>query len=785
MGLNMSSSLLLKDANSKFDIPLYQNPINEYYYLPSLNIVQEINDDIREVKMELYQLGQMEFVNEANILKTINDTIMRIIHAILLAIDKIRKAIVNAFKAFMANQKKEATSAGFSADDLDNAWKVITENYVNSMYIEMEVYPTKLSDALTNPNIPDSKSLFSNIDFDRIMDNINDIKASSEKVDESAFKSRIEFQKKQMIKDRIRARKELTGIAIDESDINNTTLYREHLTKLYIGEKSSQTITIKMAEDILENLERYKELVDKFAKSKDTMDKQYNELVHRIEVLKVQATTELKHFSEDSIKEPDRMIAELAKGIVVIADSINGFLQDNLLSYTVKMECMNKIHESDKKVIHTIMSLIEKKNKAYSKNESAVIFEEDDRERIHCEMDESLTRYCEECFTLHEMISNSDVHNYIMESVFMEEESKPGFKDTVDRVVEMIITMFKKFMLSLNQLIGLDKKWFEQNEKTLRDPNFKFPDANAPIPDWIQYRFDLLEKSFDIQPFDMTNTSLMDQLKDEETFAKFVFQKMGGSESDIKSDEAKNGSFAVKCKAIYSGGGKTEVKVSQLQNSKDKFLDYCMNYLSGENGGIYKSISADTKKLDESKKNVQRALKNYQPEEKKPETNTDNSNDATKSTTSGGNNEQEKPNGANAQENKEESFGFDLDLAQILGLQENTFMMELTTPDVNKADKAAVNDNISAAGGDTKEGLKEIRDKSNRYFTMMGNALGAKMTISMQCYKQYKQLFKWALKSSTDRKAENADTVKGSEENSESIESAAKSKDNKNENNKK
>lgn len=769
MGLNINSSLLLKDANVRFQIPMH-SPVLESGYLSSLAIITEMNDEIRKAKIELYQLTEMEFISEGNILKTINDKIVSIIQTILKAIVKIKDTIVKCIMSLGKNfnNKKE------SAKDIKDLETMIDDFYDKEIYVSMMIYSNQLKDELTDSRVPDSSVIFSNMDMDRVVDNINDIRHNTVKVNEDQIKEQLLLQKKKMVQDRIKIRKVLTGASVDEKDLNNVFMYKEQLKKFYIGEKKDTVITRTVVLKAIDNLSSYDDITSRFSAVASDVKKKYDDMYKRVEVFRKQATKELSNPSNvDGSGNPEtieRIVTSIAQSVIVLSDTINAYLNDHLLAYTSKIECIMTMYNQDKAIVYSVRKVLQKKTGSII--EGNMILEKD----IYDEIDENLTKYCEGCFTLHEMVAENDMQQYIQESFLLEaDENKPGFKDTIDRVVSMIVEMFKKFLLSLNKLIGIDQKWFEQNEKTIKDAGFKFPAENTEIPDWIPYRFDLLEKSFDIQPFDMTNTQLMDQLKDEETFAKILYQKMGGSESDIKDEDAKNGSFAMKCKAIYSGGGETKIQVGQLQNSKDKFFDYCKAYLQGENGGIYKSISNDTKKLDQSKKNVQRALKNYKPDEPVNEP-------ASNKAETDANKSQPNAEGENTQTSKEESFGFGVNLAEILGLSEGySVLHELTTPDVSKSDNSAMNKSITAASGGTEDGLKEIREKANRYFTMMGNALGAKMTVSMQCYKQYKQLLRWAVKANADRSNENSDTVnKGDGESADSsIEGAAKSGDDK------
>ena len=761
MGVNVNSSFLVHGANSQFHIPLYESNFIESYYLPSLNIINEMNDEMRNLHLELYKTEEMEFVNEANLLKTLSDRINAIFSGILAAIKRVKEAILNAIDRFLSKGKKTTVNN----DTIKDVRKYINDYYDNDLYITLNVYSNSLKEELTNANIPSTDLIFSNKDFDHVLDMVNNQMHNSLGLTEDQIKKCLQEFGEKMKQERISRRQQFIGVkAIDPSDLVDFVKYKNQLTNYYIGAKSDRKITRAIVVDSLDNAERYPSYIKKIGEVKSDVEKKYNALSKRVETFRNDVNEALKNPSkkingEDAQADPDeilkkeRHITIIAQQAIVLSNTISEMLQDHLTAYMVKLECLHTMRDQDKYIIDRVVDAI--KTKTGIKNENSYIVL---RKDLEDEMEDALTKFCEGCFLLKEYQSEQYIRSYVCENVFLEADENK--QNAVQRIVNMIVTMFQKFMTSLNQLIGKDKKWYEANEKVIKASDFKFPAQNEELGEWKPFRTDLIQKEIDVPDFDMNNKQLMESLATDETFAKFIYTKIGATEADIKDEDAKNGSFANKCRAIYNGGKEQTIKVSEIQPKKDEFFDYCKNYLQGENGGIYNSIKKDTENLDRSKKNVERALKNYKPQQSTNNQQQSTNNQQQTNQNSSGDAKQGQSGQGGTDNKQETNASFTFDVANMFGLSEGySILSELTTPKVSDVDKENMKQQISAAGGDTSDGLKELNEKANRFFTMMGNALGAKMTASMQCYKQYNSLFKWALKASTDRPKENADTT--------------------------
>lgn len=758
MGVNMCSSLLVNRRTTNIDIPL-RVPTMESYYIPSLSVINDLNEELRKTHIELYEMSTIGILSEANVLRQVTVTINKIIDSVINALRTVLKSITNAINAYLVKAKAKQ-----SVRDTKELYKLIDDYYSHNMYFNMDIYQNKLKSSLTSYNVPIIDTAVTNESITRTIDDMNYYLKNSVRLDQNTIKDGMEQYKEQLIKNRTELRKILTGErSITGAELDDQTKFRQQLINYYIGEKSNTLISHSVAINAVDNINNslgYTGLIQDLTKTKSNIEKYYNSLISRLTVFKKQANDIIsnpeKHIEGDNEEleiKVEKCITIVAQAAIMISNILNSTMQDHLTAFTVKLECINMMKNQDTEIINNVISTIKK---TMGVNESQIRM--NDNRKIVDEMNESLTQYFEGCFMLKEETSRLEYEKMVYPHILQEAEGDDG--NFIDSIIQKIVTMFKNWLGSLNIIMEKDKDWFNDNEQAIKDANFKFPSEDGEIPDWVNFKLDRIEKSFDIPTFDEGNPQLMSDLESDETFGKFLYSKIGGSESDITTDEAKNGNFAMKCRALFGDGKEEKIKVSDLISDKNEFFDYCKNYLDGENGGIYKSIQKDTKALDQSKKNVMRNIKKYnsssKPEEgKSEETKTT---DTPKSTTTDGNKTEVKSSETKTAKNESVVFDTNIDLAQILGLSESfNILNELSLPKESE--------NVDKEGKEIKSEAKLLKEKASRFFTMTGNALGAKMTVSMKAYNQYKALFKWALKK-TEPKEETTETTETKSETS-------------------
>ena len=175
----------------------------------------------------------------------------------------------------------------------------------------------------------------------------------------------------------------------------------------------------------------------------------------------------------------------------------------------------------------------------------------------------------------------------------------------IDAIIGFITNMFSKFFLSVNKIIGRDAKWYQKYKNTILSSNFKLPAADDKFSNWKDYKLDRIKKSLIDRSFSENDKQLLDMLSDDaKKFEDDIFRRIGGSRGEIDSNIT---DFKAQCEYLYSGPDK-EVDVSIVQNNIKTYFDFCADFLTGKNSSVYNTIAKDSKKLDESKRNIMESI---------------------------------------------------------------------------------------------------------------------------------------------------------------------------------
>ena len=288
-------------------------------------------------------------------------------------------------------------------------------------------------------------------------------------------------------------------------------------------------------------------------------------------------------------------------------------------------------------------------------------------------------------------------------------------KDRINKTIASITEMVNKFLSNLNQFMGVDKGWFDNNKDRIMKNNF--PDSEGDFDDWYDYKVSDLQNAVNLP----NNQELMNALSSDKEFEEFIISKR--IIPDIPNS-ANDKSFKEKCKASYMGDIVAKKSIKQVESMKKDMLDYCLDYVEGKNSKLYQGIQNQIKNIDDSKKIIDKAVANDNAAQQQ-NTTQNNTTDNNQSQSSNNNNSQSQNNNSS----KNESLLYP-DIPGILGLSESTNVLyELKTPKIDK---------------DSKPGSSNIKEKGNRYISMCGVILGAKMTVSLKVYNDYKRVLKWA-----------------------------------------
>lgn len=765
MGVNINSAFMLEGANLPYQIPTYASCATPDPILESIQMFSKAREELRIAKLEFYQaVNEAEADNDVlteGVLEKAWTRIREIIDSVIRALVDFKNFIVRkimgaAKKNQEDNKKKhESISAPVHLNDGE-----ILDRFADSMHFSITGYGLEKN----GRKLYNEPPKIAGWDFlEGFVKSINSITTNTSELVRSNRANSLsdDMNKLHQLMD------DATKIMCGEANPSN---FIEACKKYLMGDTVSITIDKDTARKYFDawNAKTGDALLDQTMQEVKNAEKEYGKMIDYLKRLKqwaenINKTKIIDQNSVDALayRNVEQNISKIFAAITTACTNIENLAMRYNQCISARFQCASTLNSEISNVVARVKTEVMKSVDASAKNETVYLCRED-----YEIFDDVLTGFCESCDALQNAESVASFSTYINEHVLLIEADAPeeGIGQKLDRLVGLIVNMFSKFSISVNQFVKLDQKWFNDNNAKLKDPNFKFPEPDGNIDDWIPYNTDLISKKIEVDKFDTANADIMGKLESNETFAAHIISKIGGTTSTNTNQQDGNGAFAARCKAIYEGGDKQSIKVSEVQKNKDTYLNYCIGYMQGENGGLFKSIIEDTKTLDESKKTALRELKDKEEaaaqakkdQEAQKATNdqqTSSQSNNNKSTTVG-QSSTPSPNsdasiasqGAAKNEASTEEYGFNL--ARALGINENSIIYELTMPKVSNSDTSGEGNDGSKAEDNE---FKVLKEKCTRYFTMMGNAVGARMSASIQCYKQYRSLLKWAVKGgSTD-----------------------------------
>ena len=349
----------------------------------------------------------------------------------------------------------------------------------------------------------------------------------------------------------------------------------------------------------------------------------------------------------------------------------------------------------------------------------------------------------------------------------------------IDSIIEFITSMFSKFFMSINKIIGRDTKWYQDNRGKILSPSFKLPDASGKFSEWKDYKLDRLKKSLVDKSFSINDQNMLKMLEDDaKAFEDDIFRRIGGSRSEIDSGIT---DFKSQCEYLYSGPDK-EVDVSTVQNDIKTYFEYCADFLSGKNSSVYEAISNDSKKLDESKRNVEQEVAKLAAKIRKAPVNNNTSQQSQNNT---GSKENQAPSNNDAAEKAaEEAHINSFDMASFFNLKsiyeadendkDDGGGTKMQTPEVSKDDTGDKGVDTNKEEPDEAVKLQDIKDKAIKYFKLTANAIGGQMSAAVKAYNQYNKLFKWAIKNQGKNKNNENKTENNEEKQEENTKEESK-----------
>lgn len=756
MGLNINSLLMLEGASEQFAIPSYINCTTDSFYIRSYEQVLEFNNELRKAHMDFYAI---DYTLNEGVVVDIFSKIVGIFGAIIEFIGNILSAILSAIKSFIDSFRKKKVETD------DNYEDDVIKLYNQSKYIKMNTYSNTLSDAfLSKVDPPVSLEFTSQKSFDDMQDMIYKSYKGS-KINAAKSIETIENLLDKYKDTRLNIRQKMTGVKT-VSNPDDPTWFKTELVNHYIGLKADRTIDLNAALNAKKNIKQYDELAKYWDGVKKTITKEYHGLQDQIKKFRDNMSDMIAHPEKHASEEEyQRYVTKAATFAISLSSVINGVCTDHLLAISTKLDCIGTMRQQDYVIYNEVRRAIktpvdefyisrdpdvEELNEAYSDLYTACLFYQEAasqlkyRRMINSVLNEVDTPATDgkpanqtaadngNAPAQAQQQSSGDNNSSQQQSSSTSTKSSSSERGAVDlfkSAVNAVRKMFQKFQNKVNTL--QDRAWLRQNKEKLT--NLQIPATKEEIGDWTTFDIENLQKSLSVPTFDPNNAQLMKNLESEESFAKEIYKAIGTkNESKIKPDA----SFIDHCKGLY-GVKENDGVISRqkLQEFVPTMVDYCTKYSEHGQNSIPKSIEGDMKQLDRSRMAIESVLSQVRQNISSSETKTvvqQPQSTATQAT--------EKQESTNIVDFVKSNSGKSVSAAEILGL-----IHEVDTPEPKKDYEDTAKENITKAAGDNLDKLNDIDDKAMLYFKMVGNAIGARMTVSLKAHQEYMKVLKWAV----------------------------------------
>lgn len=346
--------------------------------------------------------------------------------------------------------------------------------------------------------------------------------------------------------------------------------------------------------------------------------------------------------------------------------------------------------------------------------------------------DEIYESTCLELIKIYNECTNSITKDSIRLAI-LEDAAKQSPKEFIAGLGQKISNLIQRFITNVSSFITNDKKFFDDNEQKVKGSEFKFPSQGEVVNDWQYFNIDILSKKIDLPKFNPSDTGLMEALSSDEEFAKLLYKAVGINEdaaSKNLENKEESTSFMNTIKGAFYTAPKGDKKISELQNEKDKMFDFCKEFVKGKDGNIIKNIQSANNELNAGKAAAEKAVADAEQQQS-------SSNDSSKpADNSNQDTQQQTQSTENNNNSTQESSIFDMDLSYVFGVSETSILDEIGLPKITDEDREK---------SGSKSDASNMKNKLKRYYVMCGNLIGAQMSSAQMAYKQYRDLFKWAI----------------------------------------
>ena len=786
MAINMSYGLLTNKTNN-YKIPEYNSGyINDSLTESQiLQLISDFNQELREATFSLNLINyDAEYLNEANVLVNIRDTIKTIV-------DRIIKAI--------------QTLVGRIMDALKHVYEVLTKKQKEIIYVDRIVKEYRVHDRMSLlakalQTLPSQELEISNIvptaeliskgfpNTNAIGKDLVDMVGSSVKGYVSNYKAKngtsdfdIEAEASEGLASYVQSEKrKILDSIFGKYEYDSTNIMESAkgaaIKAFGNTEPYKQLLTVALYSQACDNIENQnKEAIDSIKFELKTVEDNYKKTLKSLEQLKTDFIKSTSNYTVNNYGDPVKTHNDIRTGFAnatdtvvrnlnTIINAINQAINANIVIIAHKIKRIeqvysvtgdaNKVRQYAHRLINNSLGTEDQGvNEAYSVEPEEDVFMNEQ------EIFDTQLIMLEECWMEHEF--NSYIEQVILEAednanggnaqqggstqtasatqqqntntTQQNNTSRPNDNNSImkliNKIIDNMVNMYEKFKNRIDTLvIKTDSHFWNVNREKIRGLDL----GKVTVNDWYSYDFATLKKSVILNNgnFDINSPDLVDDTTFQGAILNNINPTKPGFEKDTDSFTTK---LTNRYYTNYIAKDANEVALGSMgskgYNHQQAFTFVDNMVRNGFNDEYLKSVDKDTETL----KKLQKTVNQNKP------TLTDQAQDAkvdTKAVTTS----TEPQNAAAIMDGK-------FNLAEMFALPQKKYSGELPFISINE--DMTVPDELQQGKQEIKDGAKdrnqatnETDARINRYFRYTSIAITSRMTVLIKAYKQYMELYK-------------------------------------------
>ena len=786
MAINISYGLLTNKTNS-YKIPEYNSGyINDSLTESQiLQLISDFNQELREATFSLNLINyDAEYLNEANVLVNIRDTIKTIV-------DRIIKAI--------------QTLVGRIMDALKHVYEVLTKKQKEIIYVDRIVKEYRVHDRMSLlakalQTLPSQELEISNIvptaeliskgfpNTNAIGKDLVDMVGSSVKGYVSNYKAKngtsdfdIEAEASEGLASYVQSeKKKILDSIFGKYEYDSTNIMESAkgaaIKAFGNTEPYKQLLTVALYSQACDNIENQnKEAIDSIKFELKTVEDNYKKTLKSLEQLKTDFIKSTSNYTVNNYGDPVKTHNDIrtsfanatdtvVRNLNTIINAINQAINANIVIIAYKIKRIeqvysvigdaNKVRQYAHRLINNSLGTEDQGvNEAYSVEPEEDVFMNEQ------EIFDTQLIMLEECWMEHEF--NSYIEQVILEAednanggnaqqggstqtasatqqqntntTQQNNTSRPNDNNSImkliNKIIDNMVNMYEKFKNRIDTLvIKTDSHFWNVNREKIRGLDL----GKVTVNDWYSYDFATLKKSVILNNgnFDINSPDLVDDTTFQGAILNNINPTKPGFEKDTDSLTTK---LTNRYYTNYIAKDANEVALGSMgskgYNHQQAFTFVDNMVRNGFNDEYLKSVDKDTETL----KKLQKTVNQNKP------TLTDQAQDAkvdAKAATAS----TEPQNAAAIIDGK-------FNLAEMFALPQKKYSGELPFISINE--DMTVPDELQQGKQEIKDGAKdrnqatnETDARINRYFRYTSIAITSRMTVLIKAYKQYMELYK-------------------------------------------